>query len=128
MNIDRRSFLAIATAAASGARAATPRAALSIDPAVALNELPNSYNGFSIETATLENPLVYHPANRSLVALFRRLTPRGVLRIGGNSSEFCWWKAEPDVRPPEIKTVGQGRTDNWMPQKFHAITPVATDN
>src|SRR6185369_5157099 len=110
------------------AGSATRDARLVIDPGVTLNTLPLSYNGFSIETATLEHPEIYHPANRSLVALFRRLSPNGVLRLGGNSSEFCWWKAREDAQPPQIKVVGQGRGDNWMPQKFHAITPRAVDN
>jgi len=125
--IDRRGFLALA-AAASCARAQPSRASLTVHPDIVLNELPSSYNGFSIETATLEHPEIYHPANRTLVALFRRLSPHGVLRLGGNSSEFCWWKDGEAAQPPRIKVVGQGRTDNWMPQKFHAITPRAVDN
>jgi hypothetical protein len=126
-HIDRRTFLALA-ASASCARAASSAASLTIHPETTLNELPLSYNGFSIETATLENPEVYHPANRTLVALFRRLSPHGVLRLGGNSSEFCWWKANDSAQPPQVKVVGQGRSDNWMPQKFHAITPRSVDN
>jgi hypothetical protein len=126
-HIDRRTFLALA-ASASCARGASPSTSLTFHPDVTLNQLPVSYNGFSIETATLEHPEIYHPANRTLVALFRRLSPHGVLRLGGNSSEFCWWKAGEDEQPPQIKIVGQGRSDNWMPQKLHAITPRAVDN
>src|SRR6476469_5406975 len=95
-HIDRRTLLASAlsgltTLAARSASSSVAR--LTLKPEVTLNRLPVSYNGFSIETATLENPDVYHPANSSLVTLFRQLTPHGVLRLGGNSSEFCWWKA-----------------------------------
>ena len=107
---------------------ASTRASLSIEPARVLNRIPASYNGFSIETVTLENPSVYHAANRDLVALFRCLTTDGVLRIGGNSSEFCWWKAAADAQAPQIKAAGVGRSDNWMPQQLHAITPQAIDN
>jgi hypothetical protein len=114
-------------AANADAPAAT-HARLSIDPSHVINELPPSYNGFSIETMTLENPAIYRADNRSLVALFRRLTPNGVLRVGGNSSEFCWWKASSDAQPPQIKAAGVGRADNWMPQQLHAITPQAVDN
>jgi hypothetical protein len=131
-NIDRRTLLsgAIAGLTTLAARAAPhgKTARLTIRPDQTLNALPASYNGFSIETATLENHEVYHPANHSLVALFRRLTPNGVLRLGGNSSEFCWWKTDERAQRPQIHVEGQGRTDNWMPQKFHAITPVAVDN
>jgi hypothetical protein len=104
-HIDRRTFLALA-ASASCARGASPSAPLTFHPDVTLNQLPVSYNGFSIEAATLEHPEIYHPANRTLVALFRRLSPNGVLRLGGNSSEFCWWKTSEDEQPPQIKVVG----------------------
>jgi len=131
-HIDRRTLLAgtlagLATLAARAAPASSSTR-LTLRPDRVLNHLPGSYNGFSIETATLEDPEVYHAANRSLVDLFRRLSPHGVLRLGGNSSEFCWWKADEHSQRPEIHVEGHGRTDNWMPQKFHAITPSAVDN
>lgn len=101
---------------------------VTVDPGRELNRIPLDYNGFSIETATLANAHIYHPENQTLVALFRRLTPRGVLRIGGNSSEFCWWKTAAGATPPEIRAAGKGRDDNWMPQRLTAITPDAIDH
>src|SRR4051812_38188216 len=77
------------------------RGRVNIFPQRVLNQIPISYNGFSIETATLENPNIYRADNRSLVALFRTLTPSGVLRIGGNSSEFCWWKVGSGTSAPQ---------------------------
>jgi hypothetical protein len=135
-DIDRRVLLKSGLAAAlsgffsklSFAAEPSVQAHLSIDPARVLNHIPASYNGFSIETMTLENPNVYHSANRGLAALFRCLSPNGVLRIGGNSSEFCWWKATSNAQAPSIKAAGVGRSDNWMPQQLHAITPQAIDN
>ncbi|HYJ39923.1 MAG TPA: hypothetical protein VEW08_03975, partial [Steroidobacteraceae bacterium] len=131
-HIDRRTLitgaLAGLTTLRTQAASTASSARLTLRPDLVLNHLPDSYNGFSIETATLENPDVYHPANTSLVSLFRELTPHGVLRLGGNSSEFCWWKANEQTQRPEIHVEGHGRTDNWMPQKFHAITPRAIDN
>jgi hypothetical protein len=137
--IDRRSLLK-STAAIFGCRAFGVRAgdaSTMVDPVLArlqihpdreLNRIPLSYNGFSIEAATLANPQIYHADNRSLVSLFRRLTTNGVLRIGGNSSEFCWWKASAEAQAPVITAAGQGRADNWMPQRLAAITPEAIDN
>lgn len=128
--MDRRSWLCgaggLALSGAGWAQGAPAR--LDWQPAETLNQVPPDYNGFSIETSTLDNPRIYHPDNRSLVALFKRLTPSGVLRLGGNSSEFCWFKARPDATPPQIRTAGQGRADNWMPQRFRAITPQAIDH
>jgi hypothetical protein len=114
--------------AAQSTSAEPVRARLNVFPDRVLNEIPVSYNGFSVETATFANPRIYHTNNRSLVALFRRLTPNGVLRIGGNSSEFCWWKTTANAQAPQIKAAGQGRADNWMPQRLTAITPEAIDN
>jgi hypothetical protein len=134
-HLDRRALLtgagALAALTALDTRAASPSgqtARLTLLPDTTLNTLPDSYNGFSIETATLENPEVFSAANRSMVDQYRRLTPNGVLRLGGNSSEFCWWKPDEQSQRPEIHVEGHGRTDNWMPQKFHAITPRAIDN
>lgn len=93
-----------------------------------LNEVPANYSGFSVETSQLADPNFFSASNASFVALHKRLSPEGVLRIGGNSSEFCWWQATPDSPPPQITTPGQGRPDNWMPQGFTPITPQALDN
>ncbi len=127
--LDRRTLLASGAALAGTAAFAGPpvRAALKLDPAMTLNDIPADYNGFSIETAQLSDPLAYDGGNLSAVALYRRLSPHGVLRIGGNSSEFCWWKATPGATQPVIKVAGHGRADNYMPQHFTAITPEAVD-
>jgi hypothetical protein len=130
VEFDRRALLAAGFAtlgsAAWGAPAAKAR--LRLRPDEVLNKIPANYSGFSAETAQLSDPAFYHPENASLIALHRRLSPNGVLRLGGNSSEFCWWKATPDANPPEIKVMGQGRADNFMPQRFTSITPAAVDN
>ena len=135
VELDRRALLAAGFAALGSAAWGAPAAALSVakarltvHPDEVLNEIPANYNGFSVETAQLSDPAFYHPGNASLVDLHRRLSPNGVLRLGGNSSEFCWWKAISGANPPEIKVVGQGRSDNFMPQRFTPITPASVDN
>ena len=129
-SFDRRTLLggtvAFVGASAIGAARATVR--LTLRPRVPLNEIPRNYSGFSVETSQLADPEFFSPANVSFVALHRRLSSHGVLRIGGNSSEFCWWQATPGAQPPRITTPGQGRPDNWMPQGFTPITPKAVDN
>ena len=101
---------------------------LVIDPNREIGKVPAAYAGFSVELATLADPDVFHPANAQMIALYRRLSRQGVLRIGGNSSEFCWWKPEADSAPPVIRAGGVGRADNWMPQRLTPISPVAVDN
>ncbi len=129
-SFNRRTLLggtvALVGASAIGAARATVR--LTLRPRVPLNDIPGNYSGFSVETSQLADPEFFSPANVSFVALHRRLSSHGVLRIGGNSSEFCWWQATPGAQPPRITTPGQGRPDNWMPQGFTPITPKAVDN
>lgn len=116
---------------AFGARAQTlaaTTASLQIQSNRLLNYVPASYCGFSIEQMTLENPSIYSAKNDGLVAIHRRVSTTGVLRIGGNSSEFCWWRPTSSATPPPPSSRGFGRPDNWMPQAFHAITPAAIKN
>jgi hypothetical protein len=89
-------------------------------------QIPADYIGFSYETVQLADPSFFAAGNRELVALFRALSPRGVLRIGGNSSEFCWWRTRPD-QPPPPDPSSAANADNWMPHKLTAIEPVAVD-
>jgi len=125
----RRALLASGAAAlGSAAWGASARATLKLSPNEVLNDIPVNYNGFSAETLQLSDPEFYHPGNTSLIALHRRLSANGVLRIGGNSSEFCWWKASLEAAPPVIAAPGLGRPDNFMPQHFTPITPGAVDN
>jgi hypothetical protein len=128
--LNRRVFLGSGLALAGGAAwgGSYADAHLKLRPSRTLNTLPLDYNGFSVETAQLADPSYYDEGNTSCVALHRRLSPRGVLRLGGNTSEFCWWKTSADAQPPQIKSLGQGRDDNFMPQRFTAIAPRAVDN
>jgi len=88
--------------------------------------LPLDYLGFSYETAQLADPSFFAADNRELVSLFRTLSSDGVLRLGGNSSEFCWWKTGAADRPPELPASAHGDA-NWMPHSFTAIEPIAID-
>jgi len=131
VKIDRRALLVSGFAAVGTAAWSKPRqfakARLTFHPSDPLNDVPLNYNGFSVETAQLSDPTFYDSGNTSLVALHRRLSPNAVLRFGGNSSEFCWWKTSPEAQQPVISTAGQGRADNFMPQHFTPITPASVD-
>jgi len=49
----------------------------------------------SYESAQLGNPSFFAGANADLAGFVRRLGKSGVLRIGGNTSEFCYWTPDP---------------------------------
>ena len=78
---------ALVTAGCMGAASAP--AGLILRRESVLNEIPRNYTGFGVETSQLAEPDFFSPSNTGLIALHRRLSPSGVLRIGGNASEFC---------------------------------------
>lgn len=101
--MDRRTFLrgsVLASAAAlSGrmgfAQAGTPVALrLTLDAKQRGNPIPADFTGLSYESAQLSQPEFFSPDNTELVGFIRRLGASGVLRIGGNTSEYCYWSPD----------------------------------
>jgi len=134
--LDRRSFIlqASATAAAAGMCSLTKAQSLPAASAeLTLSEepgaprVPLTYSGLSYELAQLTDPQFFSASNRDLVAYFRLLSPHGVLRVGGNSSEFCWFKANASTPAPQLHVPTGNLTANWMPHRLFAIAPEAID-
>jgi hypothetical protein len=135
--MNRRKFLLRAGASAAATVAAPPAfatlgsgsesAELAISD-VAGRAVPLSYTGLSYELAQLSEPDFFSADNHDLVAYFRLLSPQGVLRLGGNSSEFCWFQAEPSTEAPKLRVPAGDLADNWMPHRLFAIPPQAIDN
>ncbi|HTD96651.1 MAG TPA: hypothetical protein VK627_06965 [Edaphobacter sp.] len=130
--MNRRRFLT--TLAATAAANALPRAHaqqhmahLEIDAATPGPTIPLDFTGLSYETAQLANPAFFSTANKSLIHLFRGLSPSGVLRLGGGSSEFTTFAAQNPTTPPPFevfgpdtsKTVKHGTTNT--PLAFHNL-------
>jgi hypothetical protein len=77
--------------------------------------------GLSYENMQLEDPAFFSRSNRGLIEQFRNLSTRGVLRLGGNTSEFEWWKASNTDQPPTRNLVLK---DGSRPASYiYAITP-----
>jgi len=89
--------------------------------------VPLTYTGLSYELAQLTDPQFFSAANRELVAYFRLLSPHGVLRVGGNTSEFCWFQADAGTLAPKLRIPPGKLEDNWMPHRLFAIRPEAID-
>lgn len=83
--------------------------------------VPANYLGLSYELAQLSDPRFFSRSNHALMALFRLLSPCGVLRLGGNSSESCWLKAEPSTKPPALPRVTVPASEHWMPRELFMI-------
>jgi hypothetical protein len=123
----RRAFLSTAMLAPLCAAFRSSPARLVLHPERPLAQIPADYTGLSYETSQLSEPDFFSASNKSLVALFRLLSPRGVLRLGGNSSEFCWWKTTASAVAPAPKLPPGPVEHNWMPHALTAITPEAVD-
>ena len=108
--MNRREFLtgvaAIATATALPVRSQSPAAAQLVIEDVTGPTIPLDFTGLSYETAQLANPAFFSAQNKVLIDLFRGLSPRGVLRLGGNTSEFTTWSATDISTPPPFDATG----------------------
>jgi len=96
--------------------------ALDIDPDRPIGTIPADMMGLSYESTQLGEPDVFSPANADLVGQFKTLSPRGSLRLGGNTSEYTYFQADASVRSPV-----------WLPAptqpaELTPITPLALHN
>lgn len=98
MHFDRRRFLL--SAAATGAAALSPAAwavkgpsspAFTVYGNKPLSPVPHDFIGLSYESSQLAHPAFFSAGNKDLIAYIRTLGVSGVLRIGGNMSEFTRW-------------------------------------
>ena len=55
--------------------------------------IPENFTGLSYESSQLSHPRFFSAENRDLIQFFGTLGDRGVLRLGGNMSEFTKWHA-----------------------------------
>lgn len=128
--ITRRDWLgaAAAVAAATTARLKAQPATITLTvPEHATGpHMPMEFVGLSYEVQQLTDPSFFSPANAGLIAQFKRLAPHGVLRLGGNTSEFAWWKPLADTpepsHPPTRVVEGEPKA------QYYPVTPEAVRN
>jgi hypothetical protein len=129
--ITRRKFLATAacTLAATRLRAqgqSKVQVALAIPTEAVGPQMPLDFVGLSYEVQQLIDPSFFSTQNSGLIREFKALSPRGVLRLGGNTSEFAYWKPTPDSPEPEHpqvrEVVGEPRA------KYYPVTAEAVRN
>lgn len=109
-SMTRRKFVATAAMAAAATRLraqATPvkEALLTIPAAADGPHMPVDFIGLSYEVRQLTDPEFFSPKNEGLIRAFRELAHDGVLRLGGNTSEFAYWKPTPESPEPEHPAV-----------------------
>ena len=104
-----------------------PQGELTVDLKSASHLVPLNYNGLSYELSQLSKPNFFAAANTELIAMFRLLSPLGVLRLGGNTSESCWFKPDASTTAPELHPPDGPAAENWMPKHLFMIEPEAID-
>jgi hypothetical protein len=129
--ITRRKFLATAalSLAATHLRAQNSgdtRVTLSVTGEATGAHMPGDFVGLSYEVQQLVDPSFFSASNTGLIEQFKALSPHGVLRLGGNTSEFAWWKPTPDSPEP---THPQTREVEGEPKaQYYAVTAEAVRN
>ena len=110
------------------AQTADLQVSLAIDPATRLADVPPDFMGLSYESGQLAYPDFFSPQNLALIEMFRMLSPAGVLRLGGNLSEFtAWSETEPPTPPQSGGLVGpdpghrETRTFTITPQSIRNL-------
>ena len=82
----------------------------------------DSLTGLSYETLQLANPAFFSADNHALIQLFRQLSPHGVLRIGGNTSDYTVWSEYRGELPTQkVGKTGPQRAFVLHPQSLHAL-------
>ncbi len=141
--LDRRRFVksSLKTSAAAAVGSASLRAlAQAVSPAAATLTLhpdrpgptvPPNFIGLSYEIEQLSDPTFFSAETTGLIKQFRALSPRGVLRLGGNTSDVGWWKPTPSsTQPPLPANVIPSVEPNTRPfqQLAYPVTPEAVHN
>lgn len=129
--ISRRRFVATAALSVAAARMrvygqGASRVTLAIPHQAGGARIPVDFVGLSYEVQQLANPEFFSIRNTGLIATFRRISTHGVLRLGGNTSEFATWKATanaPDPPRPQTREVA-GEPKG----QYYAVTPESVRN
>src|SRR5258707_12121242 len=79
---------------------------LSVDFSAPGRPIPEDFLGLSFETKGLLSDGILLPENRSLISLIQRLGSKGVIRIGGNSSDRPSLRKGLTSHRPQIENLG----------------------
>jgi hypothetical protein len=129
--VTRRRFLATTACTMVAARLhaqvqSKVRVALAIPNEATGPHMPIDFVGLSYEVQQLADPSFFSAQNSGLIREFKALSSTGVLRLGGNTSEFAYWKPTPDSPEPEHpqvrEVVGEPKA------QYYAVTVEAVKN
>jgi hypothetical protein len=129
--INRRRFLSNAglSLAVAGLHAQgqnTAQVTLTLPDEAAGPRMPEDFVGLSYEVQQLADPAFFSGGNTGLIEQLKALSPKGVLRLGGNTSEFAYWKPTPDSPEPEHPKTRE--VEGEPKAEYYAVTPEAVRN
>jgi hypothetical protein len=129
--ISRRSFIATAafSIAASRLQAQSTQGAqvtLTVPTESTGFTMPEDFVGLSYEVEQLADPSFFSRENARLIRVFKSLTTRGVLRLGGNTSEFAYWK--PTASSPEPEHPKTREVEGEPKAEYYAVTEESVRN
>lgn len=127
----RRNFLATAACTVAATRfhahgQSKTRVALEIPSEATGPHMPADFVGLSYEVQQLLDPNFFSAQNHNLIRQFKALSSVGVLRLGGNTSEFGYWKPRPDFPEPEHPQVRE--VEGEPKAHYYAVEPQAIKN
>jgi hypothetical protein len=129
--LTRRKFLATAACTVAAARLhaqgqSKVRVALAIPSEATGPHMPADFVGLSYEVQQLADPSFFSAQNSGLIREFKALSSTGILRLGGNTSEFAYWKPAPDSPEPEHPQVREAEGEPKA--HYYAVTVEAVKN
>jgi len=129
--LTRRRFLATAACTLAAARLdaqgqSKVRVALAIPGEATGPHMPIDFVGLSYEVQQLADPSFFSAQNSGLIREFKALSSTGVLRLGGNTSEFAYWKPASDSPEPEHPQVREAEGEPKA--HYYAVTVEAVRN
>ncbi len=110
--------LAYANPALAQSNSSAAQATLTVHDLSKGTPIPSDFTGISVETSILPNTAYFNNSDLSLRELLKRLGNNGVLRVGGNSSEYSNWMGMSPMRPQMYK-IG--------PEEIDRLAAVAED-
>src|SRR6204780_117488 len=129
--LTRRNFLVTAAGTLAAARLhaqgqSNVRVTLAIPSEATGPHIPIDFVGLSYEVQQLTDPSFFSAQNSGLIREFKALSSTGVLRLGGNTSEFAYWKPTPDSAEPEHPQVREVAGEPKA--QYYAVTVEAVRN
>src|SRR5215475_2954542 len=131
--LTRRRFLATAACTLAAARLGAQgqgklRVTLSVPAEATGPHMPVDFVGLSYEVQQLTEPSFFSAQNTGLVREFKALSSNGVLRLGGNTSEFAYWKPTPGSAEPvhsQVREVTGEPKAQYYPMTAEAVRNLA---